>query len=79
MGRKTTKLEEMGNNDEVVNALVETKEQVASATLQPTIKNGYIRIKQKGKEGRGVVVHVKMWGNQYKDNEWEILEEFKKK
>lgn len=64
------------------NELVETSEEVTPITLmesQPTIKNGYIRIKRKGKEGNGVVISVRLWGVQFKESEWEIVEEYKKK
>lgn len=68
---------------EVVNdELIESTEEVAPITMmevQPTIKNGYIRIRRKGKEGNGIVISVRLWGVQFKSEDWDILEEYKKK
>lgn len=75
--KKDTQELELANDE-----LIESTEDVQPITLmevQPTIKNGYIRIKRKGKEGKGIVISVRLWGVQFKSEEWEIVEEYKKK
>lgn len=62
--------------------LVETIEDVKPITLveqQPTIQNGYIRIRRKGKEGNGIIISVRLWGVKFNSDEWDLMEEFKKK
>lgn len=62
--------------------LVETIEDVNSVTLleqQPTIQHGYVRIRRKGKEGNGIIISVRLWGSIFNSDEWDLMEEFKKK
>lgn len=66
----------------IVTELVETIEDVKPITLveqQPTIQNGYIRIRRKGKEGNGIIISVRLWGVKFNSDEWDLMEEFKKK
>jgi len=64
--------------DEIILKPESTNVAPITTTETTDIKSGYVQIRQKGKEGNGIIVKANQVGKIYPESKWEIIATKKK-